>query len=143
MSQFPNPTGFRPELGLPWFNYTMQGLSEAELVTRCKGLVSFRFPDARMAPFFPKHTQVVLRPVSCKCKLVVGKVYVLLTKGGEFIAYGRLTELEESEELDRYGVRLTLCWADGREAMAPWLWPHPGYVLYALAYYGSVEVTAL
>lgn len=97
----------------------MQDLSKAELQKCCKGLVSFHFDTADMPPAFAKGTQVVLRPVGCACGITVGKAYVVLTKGGEFIAYGRFTEHEESEELDRYGVRLTLRWADGREAMPP------------------------
>ena len=134
---------FRPELGLPWFTSAMQGLSPEQLAQKLKDCRSFTFPTADMAPFFPLGTRVVLRPVGCKCKLTVGKGYVLLTKGGEFIACGRLTQAEESEELDRYGVRLSLHWADGRAAMDPWHWPHPGYVLYVLAYYGLVDIDAL
>jgi hypothetical protein len=143
MSQFPNPAGFRPELGLPWFNYTMQGLSSEQIAQKTKGCRPFVFRSYQMAPAFPIGTQVVLRPVDCKCKLTVGKVYVLFTKGGEFVAHGRLTNLEDSEELDRWGVRLTLKWEDGRECMPPWIWPHPGHILYALAYYGSVDIASL
>ena len=59
------------------------------------------------------------------------------------MACGRLTQAEDSEALDRYGVRLTLHWDSGQLAREPWVWPHPGVVLYALAYYGLVDIAAL
>ena len=142
-SRPPRMHAFRPELGLPWFEATMQGLSPAQIAQKTKGCRSFVFRGDTMAPAFPKGTQVVLRPVECKCKLVVGKVYVLFQKNGEFIACGRAVELVDSEELERWGVRVTLKWEDGRAGTDPFVWPLPHHILYALAYYGSVEVASL
>ena len=60
----------------------MQGLSPEQIAQKTKNCRSFTFLTADMAPAFPMGTRVVLRPVGCKCKLTVGKVYVLLTKSG-------------------------------------------------------------
>jgi hypothetical protein len=138
--------GFRPERGLPWFSSSMEGLSPEQIKAKCEGLLSFVFDNADMAPSFPKGTRVVLRPVTCRCKIAVGKVYVLLhgPKGAQRpVAVGRLTQAPETA-FPGYGLDLTLTHdSTGAATLSGWHWPTPDSTLCALAYYGSVEVEQL
>jgi len=143
MSQFTSSPGFRPELGLPWFTPSMQGLSPEQIAYKCANLVSFCFDTADMAPAFPPGTCVALRPVACLCKLVVGQVYVVLDKEQRLLAVGRLSAAIPPD-FPGYGLDLTLTHDNGgAEVLAAWRWPQPGAFLYALAYYGTVAIEAL